>query len=390
MAAENINQVYTANPITSNASTDLMYFGQSPYGVGDDAAMTFSNFASQFGSPYVAAALTRTNDTNVTLTLGGTPTTALLQATSLTLGWTGTLAYSRGGFGAAITAAAGGIFYSGVSSGALTAAGTSGQLLQSAGASAPGWTTNTFPSTDAKGDILYASATNTIGGLTIGSTGNILTVAAGLPAWTTATYPATATGTGTLLRANGTNWIASTSTFADTYGASTILYSNGANTVTGLATANNSVLATNGSGVPSLTTSLPTAVQVGVNSLNSGTSASSTTYWSGAGTWTTPTGTVPFSSQNVVTGSRVIGTVYQNTTGKTMYVAVVVGNGGVGFGSTQFVTDSSATPSTIVSYAPNLPATDGGNNTVYGMVLNNNYYECTSNSSPLISWTEWY
>jgi hypothetical protein len=41
------------------------------------------------------AALTRTNDTNVTLTLGGTPSTALLQATSLTLGWTGTLADGR-------------------------------------------------------------------------------------------------------------------------------------------------------------------------------------------------------------------------------------------------------------------------------------------------------
>lgn len=45
------------------------------------------------------AALTKTDDTNVTLTLGGTPTTALLQATSLTLGWTGQLAVSRGGTG---------------------------------------------------------------------------------------------------------------------------------------------------------------------------------------------------------------------------------------------------------------------------------------------------
>lgn len=41
------------------------------------------------------AALTKTDDTNVTLTLGGTPATALLQAVSLTLGWTGTLADSR-------------------------------------------------------------------------------------------------------------------------------------------------------------------------------------------------------------------------------------------------------------------------------------------------------
>lgn len=45
------------------------------------------------------AALTKTDDTNVTLTLGGTPSTALLQATSLTLGWTGQLSPSRGGTG---------------------------------------------------------------------------------------------------------------------------------------------------------------------------------------------------------------------------------------------------------------------------------------------------
>lgn len=41
------------------------------------------------------AALTKTDDTNVTLTLGGTPSTALLQGVSLTLGWTGTLADGR-------------------------------------------------------------------------------------------------------------------------------------------------------------------------------------------------------------------------------------------------------------------------------------------------------
>jgi len=41
------------------------------------------------------SALSSSNDTNVTLTLGGTPATALLKAVSLTLGWTGTLADAR-------------------------------------------------------------------------------------------------------------------------------------------------------------------------------------------------------------------------------------------------------------------------------------------------------
>ena len=45
------------------------------------------------------SALTKTDDTNVTMTLGGTPATALLAAASITLGWTGTLAVARGGIG---------------------------------------------------------------------------------------------------------------------------------------------------------------------------------------------------------------------------------------------------------------------------------------------------
>ena len=53
------------------------------------------------------SALTRTDDANVTLTLGGTPATALLQATSITVGWSGTLSATRGGFGANVSAANG-------------------------------------------------------------------------------------------------------------------------------------------------------------------------------------------------------------------------------------------------------------------------------------------
>lgn len=52
------------------------------------------------------AALTKTDDTNVTLTLGGTPTSSLLAATSLTLGWTSQLSIARGGTGQATQQAA--------------------------------------------------------------------------------------------------------------------------------------------------------------------------------------------------------------------------------------------------------------------------------------------
>ena len=82
------------------------------------------------------------------------------------------------------------------------------------------------------GDMIYATGTTTLSKLAIGSAGKIQRSTGTAPAWTTAT-------------------------FADTYAASSLLYSNGANAVQGLATANSSVLVTDGSGVPSLSTTLP-------------------------------------------------------------------------------------------------------------------------------------
>ena len=66
-----------------------------------------SGTAPQWNAP---AALTKTDDTNVTLTLGGSASTALLNDASLTLGWTGQLAVTRGGTGLA-TVAQGDILY---------------------------------------------------------------------------------------------------------------------------------------------------------------------------------------------------------------------------------------------------------------------------------------
>lgn len=68
---------------------------------------------------------------------------------------------------------------------------------------------------------------------------------------------------GKILRSNGTDLLYSTATFADTYTASNLLYSNGANTVTGLATTNSGILITNGTGVPSIATDIPTAITIG-------------------------------------------------------------------------------------------------------------------------------
>ena len=69
--------------------------------------MPYVELSPSTGSTVTPAALTKTDDTNVTLTLGGTPATALLQASSITAGWTGTLSTTRGGLGANNGAATG-------------------------------------------------------------------------------------------------------------------------------------------------------------------------------------------------------------------------------------------------------------------------------------------
>lgn len=61
------------------------------------------------------APLTKVDDTNVTLTLTGTPAMALLQATGLTLGWNGQLSAARGGTGFG-TYAVGDLLFAGTTS----------------------------------------------------------------------------------------------------------------------------------------------------------------------------------------------------------------------------------------------------------------------------------
>ena len=147
---------------------------------------------ASFGSPYTPSALTEVDDANVTMTLGGSPNTALLQAVSMTLGWNGQLSISRGGTN-------------------TNTLGSSGQLAQSDGTK-------------------YA--------------------------WTTATYPATATATGTILRADGTNWVATTATYPATTTINQILYSSANNVIGGITTANSATLVTSSTGVPGYTGSM--------------------------------------------------------------------------------------------------------------------------------------
>lgn len=103
-------------------------------------------------------------------------------------------------------------------------------------------------------------------------------------AFSTATYPSIATGTGTILRANGTNWLATTATYPNTTTINQILYSSANNTISEITTGNNGVLITSAGGVPSISSTLPAAVQANITSTGTITS----------GTWNGNTITVPF------------------------------------------------------------------------------------------------
>ncbi len=108
---------------------------------------------------------------------------------NLANGVTGILPLANGGTAANLTAVNGGIVYSGASALAISAAGSSGQILQSAGAATPVWTTATYPATTTANQLLYSSANNIVAGLSSGNSSVLVTDGSGTPSFST-TLPA--------------------------------------------------------------------------------------------------------------------------------------------------------------------------------------------------------
>ena len=112
--------------------------------------------------------------------------------TSMTLGSPLTLA--NGGTNANLAASNGGIFYSTSSAGAILAGtATANQVLLSGSSTTPAWSTATYPPTTTVNQILYSSANNTIGGITTGNNGVLVTSSGGVPS-ISSTLPAAVLG----------------------------------------------------------------------------------------------------------------------------------------------------------------------------------------------------
>ena len=161
-------------------------------------------------------------------------------------------------------------------------------------------------------------ATNGSQNIATAATGTVLQ-GAGVgttPVFSAATYPSTAAGTGTLLRADGTNWVATTATYPTTTTINQILYSSSGSVISGLATANNGVLTTGTSGIPVIT-ALATNGQVIIGS-GSGAPA--------AATLTAGTGVSITNAANAITINSVgSGLTWTVVTGATQ--AMLVNNG---------------------------------------------------------------
>jgi hypothetical protein len=239
------------------------------------ASYDFNATTANFGNATITNAVW--NGTTIGTAYGGTGLTSFsaanyaLYSTSSSALTAGTLPVAAGGTGAVTFTANGVLYGDGTNPLGVTAAGTTGQVLVGNTGGAPSWATvssslvSSFqtslsgltPSTATTGavtlagtlgptsggtgltsyttgDIIYASATNTLNTLAAGTNGHVLTLSSGIPAWAAANsmvYPgagipnSTGTAWGTSYNVTGTGDVvlseAPTLTGAVTIGSTT-------------------------------------------------------------------------------------------------------------------------------------------------------------------------
>lgn len=210
--SKNLDQIYIANPITTIGNNDLLYVVTTGT---TDAAISGANFKAQFAPLTTKGDLYGFSTVNARLAVGGTNGQILQVNSAATLG----LAWSTPTY--------------------PSVSGSAGKILRSDGTNNI-YTTATFADTYAVSTLLYASASNVVGGLTTsnngllvtsstgvpsilagsGTTGNILqSNASAAPSWSTPTYPISSAAVGKIIISDGTNFVSSTSIWPNTVGS---------------------------------------------------------------------------------------------------------------------------------------------------------------------------
>lgn len=196
---------------------------------------------------------------------------------------------------------------------------------------------------------------------------------ASAPAYSTATYPSTATATGTLLRADGTNWVATTLTIPNTIAAPSSLAANSTNVITAISGSTaNRVMRTDGSTISFAQVAAATDITGVLPIANGGTNGTATPT---AGGLASGTGTAyAFSAagttgQAAISGGTGASTWFAPTAGSVLFAGA---SGILAQNNAQFFWDNSAN---FLGIGLAAPATklhiDGGTGTMTQFSITN-------------------
>lgn len=211
--------------------------------------------------------------------------------------------------------------------------------------------------------------TGTWAGTTIalnhGGTNAALTASNGGIVWSNATQMQILAGTATanqMLQSGSTatpSW--STATWPATTTINQLLYSSADNTVAGLATGNNGVLITSGAGAPSISSTLPAAVQGNITATGALASGSLAAGFTPVTVPLGGTGNTTFTAYSVLCAGTTATGVFQNVSGVGSGGQVLTSNGaaalptwqaaGGGTGSTVLLATGTAANSTSIDFA---------------------------------------